>query len=65
MLGNKPQHYAVVEALDSFKKAHISISNIFKVFDNLCAVKVSIDATLPCYCLSHWPSLSDVTANPG
>ena len=48
MLGNKPQHYAVVEALDSFKKAHISISNIFKVFDNLCAVKVSIDATLPC-----------------
>ena len=35
MLGNKSQHYAVVEALDSFKKAHISISNIFKVFDNL------------------------------
>jgi hypothetical protein len=35
MLGNKPQQYEVVEALDSFKKAHISISNIFKVFDNL------------------------------
>jgi hypothetical protein len=35
MLGNKPQQYEVVEALDSFNKAHISISNIFKVFDNL------------------------------
>jgi len=35
MLGNKLQHYAVVEALDSFKKAPIWISIIFKVVDNL------------------------------
>jgi len=35
MLGNKPQHYAVVEAPDSFKKAPVSTSNICKVVDNL------------------------------
>jgi len=35
MLGNKPQHYAVVESLDSFKKALTSISNICKVVDNV------------------------------
>jgi hypothetical protein len=35
MLGNKPQHSAVVEALDSFKKVLTSISNICKIVDNL------------------------------
>ena len=31
-LGNKPQHYAVVEALDSFIMKLTSLSNIYKVF---------------------------------
>jgi hypothetical protein len=34
-LGNKPQHYAVVEELDSFIMKLTSIPNICKVFDNL------------------------------
>jgi hypothetical protein len=34
-LGNKPQHYAVVEALGSFIMTPTSVSIIYKVFDNL------------------------------
>ena len=45
-LGNKPQHYAVVEELDSFKKAPTSIPNICKVVVNLYMLWM---------CLWMWP----------
>ena len=35
ILSNKPQCYAVIEALDSFIMTPTSVSNICKVFDNL------------------------------
>ena len=48
MMGNKPQHYVVVEALDSFKKGPTptSIPNIWKVVDNFYMLWM---------CLWMWP----------
>ena len=47
---NKPQHYAVIEALDSFIMTPTSVSNICKVLDNLLMLWMHI-----------WPSSLDVT----
>ena len=35
VLGNKPQHYLVVEALHSFIMTPTSMSNMYKVINNL------------------------------
>ena len=51
-LGNKPQCYAVVEALDSFIMTPTSVSNICKVLDKTC---ICCGCTYVCILITSLP----------